>query len=84
MSNWDDWVYFDIYEFRTRPKKVFLKFCLNCGENPNILGPRYSVSGAIGKAILLDKNTENDCNVCLYHVFTGYQYKKITERDYFT
>ena len=83
MSNWDDWVYFGGHEERRGDKKVFLKFCLNCGENQTILGPRFKVQGAIGKALLLDASVEYECKICKHPVFTSCQYKQLTKRTYF-
>lgn len=83
VSNWDDWVYFGGHEERKEERRVFLKFCLNCGENQTIPGPRFKVVGAIGKALLVEASWGLECKICKHPLFTSAHYKQLTKRTYF-
>lgn len=78
MSNWDDWIYVGEYsEDKKVDTTVYNKFCLNCGQNRNIPGDRYSVSGAVENAILLPNSVGYDCPYCKFPIFTAKTFKKI-------
>lgn len=84
MSNWDDWVYFGAHDDRKEKRSVFLRFCLNCGENPSVPGPRFKVVGAIGKALLVDASWTLECKLCQHPLFTSCQYKQLTKKNFLT
>jgi hypothetical protein len=78
-ENWEDWNYFgDEEEERIRRKK-YLKFCINCGKNEIIRGPRYKVWEVEGQALLVDASWEYECKICNFPLFTSGNYVQITK-----
>jgi hypothetical protein len=78
-ENWEDWTYFfEDKDVRYRRKK-YLKFCLNCGKNEVIRGPRYKIWEVEGQALLVDASWEYECKVCKFPLYTSGNYQQLTK-----
>lgn len=79
MSYWDDFIYCGEDQRRT-PRLIYLRFCLNCGDNEDITGPRFKIREVQKQALLLENGQGLDCKHCGFPVFTSGHYKKLTDK----
>lgn len=77
MSNWDDFDYFCPSDTKNKRETVF-NFCLNCGRNPNVKGPRYRVQGASDLGVMLEQKQIFDCPDCKFPVFKSTKFTLVS------
>jgi DNA-directed RNA polymerase subunit RPC12/RpoP len=79
MSSWDDFIYCGEDPVQI-DRKRYLKFCLQCGDDILVDGPRYKVREVKGQALLLQNTKENECPRCKFPIFTSCHYKLLTKK----
>lgn len=79
MSNWDDWIFVFEDGPPEAPKKVYLCFCLNCGKNDRVKGPRYKVWEVEGQALLVQRTDTFECSFCQFPLYSSANYTQLTK-----